>query len=229
MSTIEKVILHLCLASTLGVSSMAQGKAVKNIPATSAVLDFIGVPLNIQSDGMGNYPNSATVQSVVQTAGDWILDTQPFNGSATRSVLVDFGDPVAGTGPNSGAPIPPFVIPTSVHGRFIAKCHSAGYDVNMLNMTPGVPTECPLNLAFESEGKSYRIVMNYVGYPDTDPVTITCDAAAGQCKEWTITPYQSAASGKSVGKLLKVATKPRESDQDLGSFRFSFRIKVSIP
>jgi hypothetical protein len=57
-------------------------------------------------------------------------------------------------------------------------------------------------------------------------------AATNQCGEWDITPFSDPlvnAPPTSIGKLVTVATRPRDPELDLGNFRFSFNIKVSIP
>ena len=229
MSKAKILLASLFLGSALVATTAAQGNAVKDIPATSTIFNSgvsaSGTPyaFSIQSDGGGDYTNSQTVRSVVQTGGDWILDTSPFKATPVRSVLIDFRDSAPG-----GPPNPPFSV-TTVHARFIVKCHL--YNVNMLDMAVGISDECPLAVSFQYGVNSYRIAMNNVNFVDTDPVTITCKGVGtNQCNEWTIAPYSRAVIlGKSIGKLIKVATKPRETDQDMGNFYFSFSLKVSIP
>jgi len=218
----------LCL--TLVATAAAQGGAVKDIPATSTISDL---SFRIESDGQGSYTNSSSVRSVVQTHGDWILD---LSGSkripTTRSVLIDFHDPVVGTGPG-GTPTAPFGART-VNARFIASCHRTGYDVNMLSMLNGAEETCPLNITFDDGGFRYGIAMNSVDTIGlgTEDVTITClSAQTNQCNSWSIKPYvfSTTNGASSIGKLLKLATKPNQSDEDLGNFYFSFAIGVTIP
>ena len=231
MSRTATVVASFCLALALGGIAHTQGKAVKDIPATSAIDNCLGADFfSIRSDqtacGSGLYPHSESVRSVVQTAGDWILETQPFKATPTRSIFVDFSNPIPGTGPNGGDPVPPFTS-ALVRGRFISKCHE--YDVNLLDIPQDVTAICPLVLAL---GPDYgaRIMMDWRRNPGTEPVRITCTwAAAGRCSQWTIKPYSLDPLPTSLGKLIKASTGPREPEQDLGSFRFSFRITVSIP
>ncbi|MEW5978891.1 MAG: hypothetical protein AB1898_24115 [Acidobacteriota bacterium] len=236
MPTKYRLFAQLLFCSVIGVTAGAQGRAIKDIPATSTLFNS-GVSssgseyaFRIQSDQAGpsgSYPNSQAVRSVVQTAGDWILETAPFKVTPVRSVLVDLGDPVSGG--NSGAP--PFGS-ALVNARFIAKCHMVEYGgVNMLDIPLGATATCPLAISFEFGGNSFRIAMNWANFPDTEPVRISCGRAnASQCSQWAITPMNLAGDyPTSIGKLLKLSAKPREPDQDLGNFRFSFSIGVSIP
>jgi hypothetical protein len=130
-----------------------------------------------------------------------------------------------GTGSN-GIPNPPFTA-RLVRARFIVKCHE--YGVNMLNIPLGGTETCPLAVGL---GKDYgsRIAMNTANFADTEPVSITCTRfGTNQCSEWAIAPYSLDASPTSTGKLIKAATNPKDPEQDMGNFRFSFSIKVSIP
>ena len=118
------------------------------------------------------------------------------------------------------------------NARFIASCHRFG-DTNMLAMGVSQPEPCPLNITFKNGNSMYGIIMNAdpAGGPATDPTTdnatIGCDSATtSRCEVWSITPSNS--SGKNRGKLTRLATKPRESDQDLGYFNFSFKIEVAL-
>lgn len=204
---------------------------VKEIPATSTLSN---APFNIQSDQVGlegTYPNSQTVRSVV--AEDWILDTQPsLKATPTRSVLIDFSDPVLGSGPSGSNPISPFPGGVSfgmVHARFIAQCHENG--VHVLDIPFNTTATCPLAVALRND---YLIVMDPLRHGDTEPVKFTCirpGTAPNQCSEWAIAPYSLDTPGKSVGKLIgpPTGTKPNSPGQDMGNFRFSFSIKVSIP
>jgi hypothetical protein len=221
MSITQVLLAAFLFSSALVTTTAAQGKAPKDIPATSTISDLGESAFSIQSDGGGAYTNFQGVRSVVQTAGVWILETAPFKVTPVRSVLIDFSDSISGN--------PPFQT-ALVNARFIAQCHSTGYDINMLDMAVGMSDECPLAVRFEYGGNSYRIGMNYVNFADTDPATISCTGVGtNRCNEWTIAPYSGAVNGKNIGKLVKIATRPRENDQDLGNFRFSFNIRVTTP
>ncbi len=235
MCKTETLLASVFLCSALVATVAAQGGAVKDIPATTRILVSA---FRIEGDGQNqnaySHSPSASVRSVVQTHGDWILD---LGGSkrfqATRKVRIDFGDPVLFSDPNGHTPTGPSgALSVEVPARFIASCHRSGYDVNMLEMSPGSNEICPLNIGFEYSGSQYGIVMNdaslddFGGYDDVDSVNIKCESGMPQCSSWTITPFQN---GLSRGKLTKAASKPNQPNQDLGEFYFSFDIKISIP
>jgi hypothetical protein len=64
-------------------------------------------------------------------------------------------------------------------------------------------------------------------------VQITCVAtdANSNCNQWKIEPSVTQLDGerKNVTKLLKVASKPNQSDVDMGDFYLSFSIHVTNP
>jgi len=112
--------------------------------------------LHIQSDLAGAYQNSKTVQSVIQSIGDWVLNTA-YSSRSTRKALVDFRDPVPNSGPNGGAPAAPFAY-QQVQARFISKCSE--YGNSMFTLAGGMTTNCPLVVRFDYGGSTYRIQMN---------------------------------------------------------------------
>src|SRR5436190_12963282 len=94
-------------------------------PVTSTIRDYIDwtdpasdttqrIQMQVQSDGAGVYRtltkkgNKLSVLSVIQSIGDWVLDTGLNVDSPTRKVFLDFSHPIAGSGPNGGNPTPPF-------------------------------------------------------------------------------------------------------------------------
>ena len=169
MSRARTLLASAFLSSVLVVTAAARGDAVKDIAATSTI--SADSWFQIRSFGGSDYTNSSSVRSVVQTHGDWILD---LGGSKrvqpTRFVIIDFGDPVVvGTLGPLGA------VTVNANARFIASCHRAGYDVNMLDMPDQSEATCPLNIAFDQpDGRRYGIAMNnalldtYGGYEGTD-------------------------------------------------------------
>jgi hypothetical protein len=202
--------------------------------SVTTTIDGFGVDtsptLRIQSDQLGTYKNSSTVQTVIQPIGAWVLDTN-FSSSSTRSVLIDFRDPVPGSGPNGGDPIAPFAY-AQVKARLIARCND--YGGSMLNMNGvGSTLTCPLAVAFTYGPNSYRINMNYLNFAEANPVVVTCEStdASSKCKQWRIEPSVTQADGerKNVTKLLKLASTKRETDQDYGDFYMSFVIHVTNP
>lgn len=189
MSRTGTLLASVFLCSALVATTAAQGKAVKDIPATSTIYDSTPA-FTIQSDQRGDYFNSKTVRSVVQTAGDWILDTQLSRTTPTRSVQIDFGDFVSGTGPNGSDPISPFS-GTEFNARFIAKCHK--YGVNMLDIGYRGTTTCPLAVGLHN---GYLIVMNPANVDGTEPVKFTCTGfGTNRCTEWTVAPFSDPPAG----------------------------------
>src|SRR5205807_4420673 len=139
LSSLHAIALLLALATiSLVVESGAKaGKPPSDIPVTSTI-DGLGVDtlptMRVQSDQLGAYRNSSSLQSIIQGIGDWELDMLNFNSSPQRKVLIDLRDPVPGSGPNGAAPINPFGVNgyQTVRARFITKCSQNG--VNMQTM-----------------------------------------------------------------------------------------------
>src|SRR5205807_8851241 len=145
LSSLHAIALLLALATiSLVVESGAKaGKPPSDIPVTSTI-DGLGVDtlptMRVQSDQLGAYRNSSSLSSIIQGIGDWELDMLNFNSSPQRKALVDLRDPVAGSGPNGGAPTPPFAYQL-VRARFIAKCTQNG--INVRTMQPNNLYPCP--------------------------------------------------------------------------------------
>lgn len=199
-------------------------------PVTSTVADG---GYQITSDGLGSYPNSKTLTSTIQSVGAWVLDSKTVR-NGTRQLRLDFGQPIAGSGPNGGDPV---AVPTQLYKvRAIAKCNA--YGNSMLTMTNGTTVTCPLHIAFDYAGGSYAIQMNPLatgadpdGAPETNPANVSCVAAgtgAVPCSAWTITP--SGAGGVNVARLIKyVTSKGKTTNVNQGNFYFSFSIGVTDP
>jgi len=242
----KKILLsvHFLTALVLLATNLmfsATASVVSDLPVTSTI-DGLGVDttptLRIQSDQLGAYRNLASgrsrLQSIIQGIGDWELDMLNFDSSPQRKVLIDLRDPVPGSAPGGGAPINPLG-PSGyqiVRGRFICKCTQNGF--NMRNMQPNNLYLCPMALAFDDAGGvRYRLNNNPSNFIATDWVQITCVAtdANSKCNQWKIEPSVTQLDGerKNVSKLLKVATKNNQQDQDFGDFYLSFSIHVTNP
>jgi hypothetical protein len=215
------------------------------MPVTTTISDAdlsVAPVFQIRSDG-AVYPNSQNVQSLIQGSGigDWVMQSD-LSSASTRTVFVDFSQPVAGscpTCPNSN-PIPLASGPYPT--RFIAKCHE--YNHNMFTLPYLATISCPLYTRVDVNGQNYRINMNPLAiaqayYPETNFVNITCAGvnSSGQCNNWRIKPsgtYVPAGSSTAVignvGKLVKVVTiRGKATDIDQGDFYFSFSIGVTNP
>jgi hypothetical protein len=227
-------LLFALSASGFAFQAGPKAKPPSDTPVTTT-FDGLGVntspTLRVQSDQLGAYANSNSLQSIIQGIGDWELDMLNFNSSPQRKLLVDLRDPVPSSGPNGGDPIAPFAYQI-VRARLISKCTDFGN--NMKTIPGGVTITCPLALAFDDAGGvRYRLAMNPLNFFESNPVQITCVAtdASSKCNQWKIEPSVTQLDGerKNVAKLLKVATKPRQTDQDMGDFYMSFTIHVTNP
>jgi hypothetical protein len=220
----------------------AKGNA--DTPVSTFISDFdsaIAPSLQIRSDGLGVYRNASTLISIVQgAAGAWVLDSQsPRN--ATRTLFLDFGQPVAGSGPNGGAPI---AVPSGLYAvHAIAKCNV--YGNSMWTLAPGASMACPLHIAFTSGAFKYAVQMNPnpaadpEGAPETQWATVTCltpTNGSGPCTQWRFTPSATytAADGtlkyRNVARLIKyVTTRNTTTNVNQGDFYFSFSISVTNP
>jgi hypothetical protein len=209
------------------------GKPPVDTPVTSTI-DGLGVDTlptqRIQSDQAGSYKNSSSLSSIIQGIGDWELDMLNFTSSPQRKALIDLRDPVAGS-LNGGAPIAPFSYQV-VRARFITKCTQNGIDMRTMQPTPNV-YPCPMAVAFDdASGVKYRLTENPSNFGETNWVQITCITTANaKCNQWKIEPSVTQLNGerKNVAKLLKLATNPHQSDQDMGDFYLSFTIHVTNP
>ena len=216
-----------------------------DVPVTAIVADAdaaIAPSLQIRSDGLGPYTNSNSLTSVLQPIGAWVLDS--YNPRrATRRLYLDFGQPIAGSGPSGGAPI---AVPSALYKlRAISKCHLLG--TSFQTLAPGASMPCPLHIAFDYSGSSYAVQMNpgpssgdpEGNAPETNYAAITCVApssGAGPCTGWTVTPSGSYVDTEgttrsgNVAKLLKyVTSKGKTVATNQGDFYFSFQIGVGNP
>ncbi|MEK6285863.1 MAG: hypothetical protein AABO57_09000 [Acidobacteriota bacterium] len=120
----QRILLAVLLAClTLPIPALTQQQVAASqkpnrrpdLPVTSTITDYIDVTddtgavqriwMQVRSDGAGGYTNSSDVESIIQGAyGNWYLT----NFTAARHVFLDFSKPIPGTGPNGGAPVPPF-------------------------------------------------------------------------------------------------------------------------
>ncbi len=244
-----KFVHIVALFLGLGSASLATNMAVTGQTtscdagcAVTSIIDGNGVntspTLRVQSDQLGAYKNSASgkskLQSIIQGLGDWELDMINFNSLPQRKALIDLRDPVPGSGPNGGAPVNPFGATgyQLVRARFISKCSQNG--IQMQTMQPNTPYFCPLALAFDdASGVRYRLNNNPTNYSETNWLQISCVGtdANSKCNQWKLEPSVTQPNGelKNVTKLVKVATKPNQSDQDMGDFYLSFAIHLTNP
>jgi hypothetical protein len=245
-------LIPIFLLTCLGLLTTVVKMQTSDLPVTTTVKDYLDVVdssgssqrllMQIRSDNAGAYQNSKSVQSIIQaTAGDWVLDTN-YSKVSTRSVFLDFSKPVVGSGPNGGAPAPPFNA-ALVKPRIISKCHE--YGNRMFTIPYAVTVNCPFAITFSYGSGSYRIQMTpdnrtVYAYPETDFVNITCAGvnASLQCNSWKIEP-NGAKGGcvtadcsvrQNVGKLVKLVTsKGQTTEVNQGDFYIAFSIGLTHP
>lgn len=209
----------------------------RNVPVVVSIEDTegdIAPTLQIRSDGSGVYTNSSVLESIIQSGGDWELNTN-VKGS-TRRIYLDFSQPVAGSGPGGSAPIP---LPNGPYqARFIAKCHLYGND--LLALASGQTVDCPRMTAFPLGDATYHIQMNprtgVAVYPLTDFVSVTCTSTGADtlCNQWKVAPSGTflAPDGtlkkRNRAHLYKTVTsKGKTIETDQGDFYFSFQIQMT--
>jgi len=223
---------------------LAQARGNTDTPVSTYVADSdvdVATSLQIRSDGLGVYRNSNTLTSVIQPIGAWVLDSQNPRNS-TRTLFLDFGRPVGGTGPNGGDPI---AVPSGLYKvHAISKCNV--YDSSMWLLAPGATMPCPLHIAFTSGGTSYAVQMNPYptgadpdGAPETHWANVTCltpASGSAPCTEWKLTPSaaDTAANGsvtqRNVARLIKyVTSRNTTTNVNQGDFYFSFAIRLTNP
>jgi hypothetical protein len=208
-----------------------------NVPVVVSIEDTeaaIAPSLQIRSDGSGVYTNSSVLESIIQSGGDWELNTNV--RGATRRINLDFSQPIAGSGPNGSAPLP---LPTgNYQARFIAKCHLYGND--MLALTAGQTVDCPLMTSFTIGEAGYHIQMNprtgAAVYPLTDFVSITCTGTGADtlCNQWKVEPSGTFPAPDGTWKKRNrahfykaVTSKGKTIETHLGDFYFSFQIQMT--
>jgi hypothetical protein len=213
------------LALTAGLALVA-AKPSQNIAVTSTLAGSptIGT-YQIASDGQGSYANSSTNKSLITSTGDYQLGGFDLSG-ATRTVYLNFDMPIAGSGPNGGAPVAP---PSGLYNVNLASpCSDDG--LSFLKVAPGATIECGMVVQFASGGQNYQLHQNNARYPGTNPVNITCTSAAGTpCSAWTVQP--SAASGFNVAVLMLEQTGKHGviTEVNQGSFLVSFLFTITSP
>lgn len=222
------------------VIAEARGSGDTQVSTYVADAEANGSAFQIRSDGRGVYRTSTALNSIIQPIGAWVLELN--SRTSTRSLVLDFGQPVPGSGPSGGDPIAVASGPYMV--RAIAKCNV--YGTSMLTLAPGATMACPLHIAFGYNGSSYALQMNPNptgadpdGAPETDWATVTCltpTSGSAPCTEWTLTPSDTytAEDGsvrrRNVARLIKyVTSKGTTTNVNQGDFYVSFAIRLTNP
>jgi hypothetical protein len=213
------------LALTAGLAMIA-AKPSQNTAVTSILAGSPGGTYQIASDGNGPYANATNLKSLISSAGDYQLGGFDLSG-ATRLVYLDFDMPIAGSGPNGGAPVAP---PSGLYNVNLASPCS-DYGLSFLKVAPGDTIECGMIVQFAYDGQNYDLHENgNASYPETNPVKITCTSAAGSpCSAWTVQP--SGVSGYDVANLAVEQTGKHGviTEVNQGNFLVSFLFTIAKP
>jgi hypothetical protein len=223
---------------------IAEARGNTDTPVSTYVADSdtgVAPSLQVRSDGLGVYRSSNTLTSIIQPIGAWVLDSQNPRNS-TRTLFLDFSQPIAGSGPGGGDPT---AVPSALYKVYvIAMCNA--YNNSLWALAPGATMECPLHIAFSAGGVNYAVQMNPRptsadpnGAPETDSATVTCLTPAsgpGPCTEWKLTPTGTFVAGdgslnyRNVARLIKyVSSKNGTTNVSQGDFYFSFAIRLTNP
>jgi hypothetical protein len=216
----------------------SSGSGAHTLTVTSLVSSDAG--FQIRGDGLGAYKNSNTLISEIQsgTTGDWELDSSTPTGG-TRQIFLDFSRPVAGSGPNGGAPVA--IQSGSYRFHMISKCHLDGF--SYVTIAPGQTVQCPLLVSQLVVGShTYSVLMNPgitsggASWPETNYTNVKCNSTAGSCASWTLTPSGVGPDGApaNVAVLFEVVTtttkgKTTTTDVKQGDFYMSYRIDITNP
>lgn len=224
---IRAAVFAGALALTLPFNAAAQKPKSSDTPVTSSISSDQG--LQIQSDGNDDYTNSSTLKSVIASNGEWTLDSIFVSGS-TRTVYLEFDQPIAGTGPNGGNPVSP---PSGLYkAKVSSQCWRAPYSRSFLTLAPGDDMPCPMFVRFDTaDGRAYYLHMSQSNpnFPQTDDVTVTCiSGQPGPCSQWRIAP--STTNGSNIANLSYMETvRGKTVYVNQGDFYVAFSIIVSKP
>jgi hypothetical protein len=201
-------------AGTTNVTSQLQ------IPANSAAPVFFS---DAGQSGTDEYVTTAgknPVYSVLQSSGDWQLDTQ----SVARAVWLDLDDPSV-----------PFDA-RYVHSLLTTHCATTNASP-VGSLTGGQSTNCGMSFRINWGTDSsvyYRIHFNSVLHPGTGDVKFTCNNVPGAaCSDWTATPADNDGNpdGRSTGLLVKVTTARNgtETETPIGYYPVNFAMHITKP
>ncbi len=226
----------------LSASAVAQ-KAQKPGGSTttqvvSIVSDYdsgVAPALQIQSDQLGSYVPSATLKSeFINSGGTWAIDSYYVTG-ATRTIALNFTQPIPGTGPNGGAPVSP---PSGTYkARLGSECFRDGN--SFLVLLPGQTMQCRMNMHFDYGGKTYDMHMarTNVNFPETDSANVTCifpTSGTNPCSQWRLWPTGVYMAPDGTTRQANVANLSYESTVrgktvyvKQGNFYMSFSIIIT--
>ena len=241
MRGVVAMAVALLICAGLSVAPQAQNPGSSDTPVTSIISDYdsgVAPALQIQSDKLGAYTNSKTLTSVIGSNGVWYLDSLNPKG-ATRTVSLQFTQPITGTGPNGGPPVAPA---SGYYKVFMyTSCNHPNYLSSLLTLPAGQTMPCPMAAQFDAGGTRYYLHMNdrAVDFPQTNHVNITCiypTSGTSACSQWLIRPSASYVAPDGTTQLRNVANlsyaknvKGQTIWVKQGDFYISFSIIVTNP
>ena len=191
---------------------------------------------NIQSDTLGTYRNSSTLTSVIGTDGTWAVDSY-YVQKATRTIYLNFSQPIATTGPGGGSPVAP---PSGYYkARIGTECYR--YNNSLWTVPPGQTVPCPMNVHFDYGGKTYDLHMSQynANFPETNFVNVTCiypTTGTASCMQWRISPSAAYLAPDGTTQYRNIANLSQEvtvkgtlTYVKQGDFYVSFSIIVKNP
>ena len=208
MKRLQPVVLGIAvLMFGTAVVSVKGGGGSSNVtshlqqPAAAAAPVFFSDAGRSGTDSYVTTAGKTPVSSVLQSGGDWQLDTQ----SAARAVWLDLGDPSV-----------PWATPAAtgqyLHTLLTTHCASIGATPVASLAGIGSSTNCGMSFRIDygtDVSVYYLIHFNATAHPGTGDIKFTCNAVAStnSCIDWTAVPAdddirpgdgrRSGAAGKS--------------------------------
>lgn len=194
--------------------------------------DASNLPMQIQSDGLGEYQTSTGgVTSQIMSGCDWALNLM---NQASRTVNLTFDYPL----PSNGLPAP-FAGTQMLPVGIVSNCqNNPANSSNFGTMQGGQTLNCPMDVAFyyEYDGvtSQYHILMEPNNYPQSTWAQVACTSAFGSpCSSWTVAPSStnpSTGEPAVIGALVVEASsggKGKVTTKFLGYYYFAFGFTIS--
>jgi len=234
MKRIQPVVFGIAiLVFGTAVVSVKGGGTSNNVtshlqqPANAGAPVFFSDAARSGTDSYVTMAGKTPVSSVLQSGGDWQLDTQ----SAARAVWLDLGDPSV-----------PWATPSAtgeyLHTLLTTHCASIGATPVSSLMGIGSSTTCGLSfrINYGTDASVYYLIhFNATAHPGTGGVKFTCNAVAStnSCIDWTAVPADNdnmPGDGRSTGLLVKVtSTRNGETESTIGYYDVNFALHITKP
>ena len=212
--TLSTTTVEVKGATTTNVTSHLQ------IPPDSAAPVFFSDASQSGTDAYVTTAGKNPVGSLIQSSGDWQLDTQ----SSARAVWVDLGDPTV-----------PF---NAQYSHVLLTTHCASTNaIAVGSLRGGQSSNCGMSFRINWGTNSsvyYRIHFNATLHPGTGDVRFTCNSAPDtSCTDWTAAPADNdgATDGRSTGLLVQVTTAKNgaETETTIGYYSVNFAMHITKP